>query len=192
MADHPTAEEFEAAREKVRLGFQVYRPPPQLGQPSSLEQVRIRDSTAWQPYSLATIHLVLMNALVDMAYSLLDISGRSWYTHLSPQLGCTPFLQQGGVVLRGCPLFKACHTFVQELKKSEKSEGERPRAVPVHAADKTTSARQQAPDHASNASKRVQRSNAEAGRDSARASWTSKTPGKDLKSTDGYAILHFS
>ena len=67
VADHPSAEEFEAAREKVRLGFQVYRPPPQLGQPSSLEQVQVRDSTAWQPYSLATVHLVLMNVLVDMA-----------------------------------------------------------------------------------------------------------------------------
>ena len=117
---------------------------------------------------------------------------RSWYTHLSPQLGRAPFLQQGGIVLKRCPLFKACITCVQELKKSGKSEGERPRAVPVQAADKSSRARQQVPDHASTASKRAQHSNAEPGRNSAQASGTSKTPGKDSKSTNGYAILHFS
>ncbi|KAK9918084.1 hypothetical protein WJX75_001092 [Coccomyxa subellipsoidea] len=37
ITDHPSIEESEAAKEKVRLGFQVYRPPPQLGQPSSLK-----------------------------------------------------------------------------------------------------------------------------------------------------------
>ncbi len=45
VAGQVLAEASEAAKEKVRLGFQVYRPPPQLGQPSSLELVRTRTHT---------------------------------------------------------------------------------------------------------------------------------------------------